>query len=383
MKKKLFSLLLIIIFLFSLASCNDASTEPPTDTPPASTPSIPSTEIDKNRKYSLADSETGKKVKTLGRCFATEKGIACDFTASGIEFIARIEDSFTFTVTVEGADDAYFTVYIDGERMYERYEAKANSTTEIMVDGVGILAEYTVMILKQTESSRSISTISSIEFYGHLIDAAPKRQKYVEFIGDSITCGMGNYWIDKTDGKQDHAVNEDGTKTFATFTAEYFNADFSMISYSGIGVAYGYTGDFTMSDFYQKESYHRNPDKAYDFSGKRVPDLVIINLGTNDRSFEDQVSEDIFKEKAEALIRQIRESYNKNVSILWVGGMMGESRLSWVSDVMTEMGGESSGLYTCSLYSDSHTGAYSHPTIAEQEAGSFVLIDYINNKNLL
>ncbi len=333
--------------------------------------------------YSFANGRNVDKLKLLGRTKITEEGLACDFTASGFELVAEIKGEISLSVTVFGEDDVYFTAYIDGERYPERLKAEKNGTSDIKLGGFGDAAKHTVKLVKQTEQQNAICTFRSLCVCGELIGAAPNKSKYIEFIGDSITCGYGNDWIDKTEGREGRAVNQDGTRTYAYFTAEAFDADFSMISYSGIGVAYGWSGDFVISRLFGRESALRDAEKKCDFSNKRVPDLVVINLGTNDAAFPSESTEEKFKTAVKAVIEQVRVSYGGRINVVWVGGMMEESRLSWVEGALSELGGERNGLYTLSLYNRSHTGANGHPTVAEQRVGADKLISYIKEKKLL
>ena len=65
--------------------------------------------------------------------------------------------------------------------------------------------------------------------------------KYIEFIGDSITCGYG---IDTAcEANTFSTTNENVNKAFSYLTAAALGADASFVSYSGHGLISGYTGN--------------------------------------------------------------------------------------------------------------------------------------------
>ena len=136
--------------------------------------------------------------------------------------------------------------------------------------------------------------IKEIRCVGSAIKPTEKKDMLIEFIGDSITCGYG---IDDPD-KDHHFVTatEDVTKAYAYLTAKTLDADYSMLSFSGYGIISGYTDNDnkvsaqTVPQFYTKLGYSwgKNGDfspqeSEWEFSG-RQPDLVVVNLGTNDES---------------------------------------------------------------------------------------------------
>lgn len=91
--------------------------------------------------------------------------------------------------------------------------------------------------------------------------------------------------------------NENAAKTYAYKTARNFDADYSFVSVSGAGIISGYTGSaekndqLLVPDFYDKFcftwSWLGGEEVAkydWDFS-QYQPELIVINLGTNDNSY--------------------------------------------------------------------------------------------------
>ena len=176
--------------------------------------------------------------------------------------------------------------------------------------------------------------ISKIEVTGQ-IRATKAKKKLIEFIGDSITCAYG---VDDED--RDHHFStktEDVTKGYAYKVAEKLGVDYSMVSYSGYGIISGYTetGDKFSAQlvptYYEKLGFSNNiymskyvpQDIEWNFT-KQQPNLIVINLGTNDNSYV--LGKDVRKEEYisgyVAFLKTVRKC-NPNATILCTLGIMG------------------------------------------------------------
>lgn len=83
------------------------------------------------RHYPLA--EIADKIKPVGRVFWESNGLACDHTASGIEFNAYIQGELRIVLQCDRI--TYFTIFLDGERLTERFRVPGgNQSREITVD---------------------------------------------------------------------------------------------------------------------------------------------------------------------------------------------------------------------------------------------------------
>ena len=391
MKRRFLAILcaiLVFAMLFSLSSCvteevpiaTDEPTEAPTEAPtnkPTEKETKKKVELDLSLYTTYELAEDDEYFKLYGRTSKVEGGISCDFTASGIEFEGNIGGDVTLKLSCDR--DTYFTVYIDGVRQTERFFANKN-TTELVIASFDEDSKdfHNIRILKQTEPQWSLSVLKSISLKGELDEAPANKELYIEVIGDSITCGYGNLVVNgKTDAG---ALYQDGTQSYGFMTAEALGADASIVGCSGIGIDKGYTS-WSESDFYPQTSYYRNnTENAYDFSIARVPDLVIINLGTNDKS--NGSLEDDFKQGVRDLITYVRESYGEDMPIVWVYNMMGEGRFTWTKTVLEAMGGEENGIYYVEL-EENHGGGKGHPTLEAQKKAAADLTAFIVEKEIL
>lgn len=134
------------------------------------------------------------------------------------------------------------------------------------------------------------------EFRGFVISGpgskllpAPERPKLrIEFIGNSITCGYGT---DADSGDTHFSYDtENHTLSYAYLTARALDADFNIVARSGIGMYRSYNGprEGTPDNRIPGEYDHTliyDPAHYWDHRSFR-PDIICINLGTNDTSVD-------------------------------------------------------------------------------------------------
>ena len=322
-----------------------------------------------------------RKVKMLGRSSVGDSGIICDHSASGIEFNGIMNgdvyvDLDTLTIK-SGCDTTYFTVYIDGKRQPERIAVHSSDVT-VKIASFTEEGEHTIKFVKQTESNYTICLMEAVRFDGVLGTASGDKDLYIEFIGDSLTCGMGNIGTNANQSDAQTPRWEDATQSYGYMIAEELDADYSIISQSGIGIAGGWS-NYPMATYYAAHSYTRDKETKQDFS--RVPDVIVINLGTNDYFINKDKSPDECKPEdvermTEELILQVRESYGIDVPIIWAQGMVGNFLLDRIHAAINKLGGEDADIFTCSL-PENKGGAQWHPTVEGHEAAAEALLPVI------
>lgn len=139
--------------------------------------------------------------------------------------------------------------------------------------------EHHVELFRRTEF-----TFGKTQFYGFTIEgnakllpAAAKKEKSIEFYGNSITVG---YAVDDST-KQDRwdSVYSNNYHSYAFLTAKHFNANYSCIARSGIGITVSWF-DQIMPELYSRHD-PTNENSNWDFKSNQK-DLVIVNLLQND-----------------------------------------------------------------------------------------------------
>jgi lysophospholipase L1-like esterase len=171
---------------------------------------------------------------------------------------------------------------------------------------------HVVRLTKRTEAFVGAGVFSGfILEAGHdLLEKPASAGRLIEFIGDSITTGYGN----EGDSPQCWftADTQNVAKAFAAQTANHFNAEYSIVALSGLGVVRNL-----------RSSEASSPETAIDFLDRTIamnpvdswdpqhinPDAVIVNLGTNDFSSLPFPEVEIFVEAYVDLLQRIRLRY--------------------------------------------------------------------------
>ncbi len=274
-------------------------------------------------------------VKPLGRTFMRDGARILSHTCSGVEFAFRgTSADITLTSNCK-ASKARAAFYVDGELVKDTMLNSKEETFKIFESNEP--KNCIISVVKLSEAAYSNIGVKSINVtseYG--IIPTPARKHKIEFIGDSITCGYG---VDAADQYEAFSTtNENGAKTYAALVGKHFKADYNIISWSGIGVYSSYTESskpnqsFLLPPIYGKTAPNELSNDMWDFS-QWQPDLVVINLGTNDNTWTKGIQDraDIFGEAYYKFIEQVREA-NPNAYIICSLGVMGSKLLPEIKE---------------------------------------------------
>ncbi len=280
-----------------------------------------------------------KNIKPLGRTWQMSDSLLLAFSGAGAEFAftgaycrVTIAGDSTSHDAANTANHVRIAIYADGVRVVDDM-IDAPEKTYTVVDGMA--GEHIIRIVKLSETAMSTCGVKAIEVDGD-IRPTPDKAHYVEFIGDSITCGYG---VDD-EVAEHHFVTgtEDVTRAYAYKTAQMLDVDYSMVSISGYGIISGYTATAEapvtaqlIPTYYEKLGFSYGSydgstpaDIAWDFAA-RQPELVVLNLGTNDDSYclDHADRQEHYCAEYAKFLRTIR-ARNPQAKILCVLGMMGD-----------------------------------------------------------
>ena len=328
---------------------------------------------------------TEEYVRTIGRTQMLEDTLWMVHSGSGAEFsVTGTKVSITLKADsscIGNADGkTRIAIYVNGERVADEMVDKVEKAVTAFESDTA--ESCIIRVIKLSESANSTCGITKIEAVAaDDIQPTEPKEKLIEFIGDSITCGYG---VDD-EVKEHHfsTKTEDVTKTYAYKTAESLGTDYSMVSFSGYGIISGYTGDGekkpsqTLPQYYDKLGFSYGTymgkfspqNVTWDFT-KRQPDLIVINLGTNDSNYvlgKADRKEEYTAEYVEFL-KKVRE-YNPDAAILCTLGIMGDDMYPAIEDAVeryqTETG--DSNVYSFKFDVQSYSDGYAadwHPTEA-------------------
>ena len=140
---------------------------------------------------------------------------------------------------------------------------------------------HTVTLQKRTEAGfGSLKFVNLTSENGHFIEPPSPRPHQILFIGDSITCGYGNEAQIPSDCD---ASRENNALAYSSLTGKLLNAETLIAGASGTGCYqnYGGTKDGRMSDYFMDTICPDLDQKSID---RFHPEVIVINLGTNDWS---------------------------------------------------------------------------------------------------
>lgn len=313
----------------------EPATEIITETLPITEEPVTETQPVQAALYEMSYPAEDTFVKPLGRTFMRDGTRILSHTCSGVEFAFRgTAADITLTSNCK-ASKARAAFYVDGELVKDTMLNSKEETFRIFESDEP--KNCIISVVKLSEAAYSNIGVKSINVtseYG--IIPTPARKHKIEFIGDSITCGYG---IDAADQYEAFATtNENGEKTYAALVGKHFKADYNIISWSGIGVYSSYTESskpnqsFLLPPIYGKTAPNELSNDMWDFS-QWQPDLVVINLGTNDNTWTKGIQDraDIFGEAYYKFIEQVRES-NPNAYIICSLGVMGSKLLPEIKE---------------------------------------------------
>lgn len=331
---------------------------------------------------------TADTAKLVGRTYLNDDVLCAAFSGAGAEFIytgKKLDITIVGDAasTAGNADNyARVAIYVDGERVIDdMLDEKEKTYTAFESDSE---KSVDVQIIKLSECAMSTIGIKPIKLgEGEKIEPAKAKDLKIEFIGDSITCGYG---VDDPD-KEHHfkTSTEDVTKAYAYKTAQALDADYSMVSISGYGIISGYTDsgkkpEQTIPQYYDKLgfSYNKFADSLevagleWNFDNYK-PDIVVINLGTNDMSYaKNEMTQAEFEEGYIEFLKQVR-SHNPDSYIFCTYGVMGNTLIRNIKNVCDkyseETGDNKVTFFTLPMQDENKNGIVAdwHPSEATHE----------------
>ena len=241
------------------------------------------------------------------------------------------------------------------------------------------------------------------EFWGFVLDQGcqlveppsfPSRK--IEFIGNSITCGYGNEGLNKFD-HFDYAT-ENHYYSYASITARNLGAQHWVVARSGIGayrnygepktgspescmpVQYEYTGYAWEPGLRQGDTFLR---EKWDF-GRYQPDVVCINLGTNDLS-TNNYDLSLLKQGYQKLLTMVRQHNPQAKIVLLTGSMLYNQELQEAIQLLDEVAAEAQAAGDKEVYrfdmahidGEEFFGNDYHPNIYQDEKMANELTAYL------
>lgn len=199
------------------------------------------------------------------------------FGFSGAKCVLKLEAQDTFE------HHNYISLVLDGKYIGRQRIENGAGTYPVTVKA-NANDSHTLTIYKATEAANGNVIFNGVD--AELMATQVVAKKKIEFIGDSITCGMGNDTEEIPCDTAEWYDQHNGYFAYGPITARTLDVDYMLSSVSGIGMYRNWNDEHKdeaiMPDVYEHLYLNRENTTPYDFSFQ--PDVTCIALGTNDFS---------------------------------------------------------------------------------------------------
>jgi lysophospholipase L1-like esterase len=236
--------------------------------------------------------------------------------------------------------------------------------------------EHTAQFYRRSEASFGTAVLTAVEAeigptgIGQMLAPPPAASRKIEIVGDSITCGYGDEGALPCSFSAD---TENNYLAYGSILARSLGAELSTVAWSGKGVYYNYNGNRIepMPTLYDRTI---PSDKAHPWQFRWQPDLVLINLGTNDYSTTNDPTTTQFVTAYQSFLEHIRSKYPAAFILCTSGPLLSGDDLS---AVRTNIGaaiaarvsaGDSNLKYYEITTQNPDPGCDYHPSLATQAA---------------
>lgn len=337
------------------------------------------------------------KVRVLGRTKVVDDIRYINYSCSGIEF-EFIGTSASVVLCTDNSKwdhifKAWVAVFIDDESVPSKRLSLNSDEDVYKIYESSTSRKVKIRLIKMSEAAFTKVGIKEIIIQGEEgLRPTESKERRIEFIGDSITCGYGIEGVFNTDTF--NTTQENPWEAYAAKTARYLNADFNCVSWSGIGVISSWTDQDIPNNDWLMPMLYKYTDAALDKSLEKPefeiwdnlsfePQLIVINLGTNDASYTKKIKKrvDGFVHEYYKLLEQVRNC-NPNAEILCTYGVMGQDLCAAIETAVTNFKKDKNDnkiythFFSVQLESDG-IGSDWHPSLITQDKMSKTLINKI------
>ncbi|MCP4363578.1 MAG: endoglucanase [Chloroflexi bacterium] len=288
---------------------------------------------------------------------------------------ATIEAAFngpSLTLLLEDGNNLY-NLYVDGVPTVLRTVAGQDAYLAASNLNAG---QHSFRLVKRTEFEGASGIFRGfvLPSGGDIQEPPPRPTRRIEVIGDSITAGYGVEGESPTCSYS--AATQNVEQTYAAMLGRIFQAEMMTTAVSGIGVIRNYNEPDMISAAPMTARYERalsyELDSRWDFQ-RWKPDVIIINLGTNDFSTTPYPSQAIFVQAYIDLLNTIRRHYPLTPILAMSPPIIQEPANWYVQTAVTHLNSNQSDPnvhylpMTNNLIAPQDYGCDYHPNIAGQQ----------------
>lgn len=325
-------------------------------------------------------------IRYIGRYSMEQNGAVLTWTGASVYLNFNGTGASAMLTDSKGHD--LITVVVDGKVVKTLLPSRNRIREYELVDDLPA-GPHTLQLFKRTEFSHGKLSFYHFKLYDNGTALQPPTFKHsIEFYGNSITCG---YALEDTEKKERGEFTfENGYRSYANLTARHFNAAYSCVAKSGIGLTVSWF-PYIMPEIYDLKD-PTEPGELWDFK-KFTPEIVVVNMFQNDYHLVNYVTHKEFKarfgntpptpefiiKKYQEFIGSLRSKYPGAKIICTLGSMDVSEAASpfpaYVDKAVKSMGDKN--MYTLIF---PYIGERRHPNAAEHEAMAKQLTGFIEQK---
>jgi len=312
----------------------------------------------------------------------------CSFPASSV-FINT--NSATVTAILQdyalNKNEPNYVAIIVDNILYKEFNLDPNIQEYIIYENTD-KQFHTIQICKRTEG-----LIGNIGFGGFKLNenAGTKPvilpEKKILFVGNSITCGYGNEATNATDAFC--AKTENAYMSFASIAARNLQSQYHLIAYSGKGIYRNWADTVfdkeTLPYIFKRTLVY---DSVNTWNNKNyIPNLIILNIGTNDFSPPLGANKQMFIQRYSQFIDTLMALYPQVPIICANSQMLAEPdrslQIEWLQEIIRLKSYKN--IYFCKFTQQGALGygADWHPNIQQNKINAKELLDIVKECNLL
>ncbi len=302
------------------------------------------------------------------------------FTWSGTGFLARFSGT-GLRVKWSNDEPVVFQVVVDDEEP-RSITAQQGEATIALAEGLGA-GEHTLVLHRETEGQYGTTAVSEIQVVeGELLEPPELPNRVIEIVGDSITCGYGNLGADQycpfSFDTESHFVS------YGAIAARELGAELSTIAISGHGIIRNYDGGTSdLLPISYERTLTMDASTSWDFV--REPDVVVVNLGTNDFATGDPGV--AFEDEYFRFLADLRDRHPEAYLLVTLGPMLNGEDLNKARaylqnalESMTSMGDENVGFLEYAAQGTGELGCDWHPNTKKHASMATVLTEELRTK---
>lgn len=276
------------------------------------------------------------RITYVGRTQVQDSSVSFDWTATTIR-VRFVGKHLTAHISDTGRNR--YNVYIDRSQSAHPDAIVETQGDTTLVLYKGKRGEHEITLIKRTEGEQGRTTVHSFTASSFLL-ATPHRP-WIEYIGDSYSCGYGSDGADST--ARFAMETESVCKAFPMMVADSLQMDAIVIAHSGMGVIRNYNSKFTGWTMPLRYLHTFDMDSTdaslwYPQSYVSNPQMTIVCLGGNDFSVGVVPDRSAFVQGYIALLQQIKANYGTNHPILCCVKVHDQLLTQYVAQVVDQSG---------------------------------------------